>query len=291
MFESKEVIYFTLVITLFVLGCSGLKSDQPILAAELPLHLEEHMSDIRIENSEVGEDRQEMVDVGGYKLQIVRRGRGSPTVVFESGLGGKEIERWSEIQARVGEITSTVCYARAGREQSEPSKRPRTPASVTEELHTLLEKAGYESPYILVGASFGALYVRVFAMRYPKDVAGLVLIDGVHERSQAASIMAKMEEEDEDIVSLERTGMKDFFISGDLSVFGKLPDVPMVVMTSTRSKSEDYRKVWRNLHSELFQATSNGMHIVTDRAGHNIYIDDPDLVVMAIGWVVDVARN
>lgn len=281
MSNSKEVISFALVIMFLVLGCSGLKSDQPI---------EKHMSDTQIESSEVGEDRQEMVDVGGHKLQIVRMGQGSPTVVFESGLGGKEIERWSGIQSRIGEITSTVCYARAGRLESEPSERPRTPESVTEELHTLLENAGYEPPYILVGASFGALYVRVFAMRYPKEVAGLVLIDGVHERSQAASIMAKMEE-DEDIASLERTGMKEFFVSGDLSVFGKLPDVPMVVMTSTRSKSEDYRKVWRDLHSEVFQATSNGMHIVTDRAGHNIYIDDPDLVVMAIGWVIDMTRK
>lgn len=281
MFDSKEAKYLTLIIMLLVLGCPGLKSDQPI---------EKHMSDTQIESSEGGEDRQEMVDVGGYKLQIVRMGQGSPTVVFESGLGGKEIERWSGIQSRIGEITSTVCYARAGRGESELSERPRTPESVTEELHTLLEKVGYEPPYILVGASFGALYVRVFAMKYPKEVAGLVLIDGVHERSQAASIMAKMEE-DEDIASLERAGMKEFFISGDLGVFGKLPDVPMVVMTSTRSKSEDYRKVWRNLHSELFQATSNGMHIVTDRAGHNIYIDDPDLVVMAIGWVIDMARK
>jgi len=203
---------------LLVLGCSGLKSDQPILTAEFPHHLEKHIVDARIEGTEAGEDRQEMVDVGDHKLQIARSGQGSPTVVFESGLGSKEIERWSEMLERIGEITSAVCYARAGR---------------------------------LVGASFGALYIRVFAMRYPMDVAGLVLIDGVHERSQAASIMAKMEE-GEDIVLLERTGMKDYFISGDLSIFGKLPDVPMVVMTSTLSKSEDYREVWRNLHSELF---------------------------------------
>lgn len=120
---------------------------------------------------------------------------------------------------------------------------------------------GLKPPYILVGASFGALYVRVFVMRYPKDVAGRVLIDGVHERSQAALYMAKM------------------------------PNVPMVVMTSTRSKSDDYRKVWRDLHSELFQAASNGMHIVTDRAGHAIYIDDPDLVVNAIYWVIDAVRK
>jgi hypothetical protein len=290
MFKPKEVISFTLVIMLLVFGSSGQELDQPILTAELPLHLEEHIDDARIEGSEVGEDRQEMVDVGDHKLRIVRSGQGRPTVVFKSGLGGTEIGRWHEILARIGEITSAVCYARAGRAGSEPAKGPRTPTAITEELHTMLERAGYKPPYILVGASFGALYVRVFAMRYPKDVAGLVLIDGVHERSRAASYMAKMADE-KDIASLERIGMADYFISGDLGVFSKLPDVPMVVMTSTRSKSVDYRKVWRDLHSELFQATSNGMHIVTDRAGHAIYIDDPDLVVNAIRWMIDAVRK
>jgi len=272
MIKPKKMISPILVVMFIAVGCFGLENG------------------IRIEGSAVGEDRMEMVDVGDHKLQIMRSGQGSPTVIFESGLGRKEIERWSEMLARIGEITSVVCYARAGRAGSEPAKGPRTPVAVTEELHTMLERAGYMPPYILVGDSFGALYVRVFAMRYPKDVAGLVLIDGVHERSQAAAIMAKMEG-GEDVLSLERTGMADYFISGDLSVFGKLPDVPMVVMTSTRSKSEDYRKVWRDLHSELFQATSNGMHIVTDRAGHSIYIDDPDLVVLAIGWVIDAVRK
>ncbi|MGB2906778.1 MAG: sulfatase, partial [Candidatus Aminicenantaceae bacterium] len=56
MFKQKTLMFFTLVIMFIVFGCSGPDSDQPLLTAELPLHLEEHINDARIEDSAVGED-------------------------------------------------------------------------------------------------------------------------------------------------------------------------------------------------------------------------------------------
>jgi pimeloyl-ACP methyl ester carboxylesterase len=46
------------------------------------------------------------------------------------------------------------------------------------ELHTLLEKAGVRPPYVLVGQSFGAWPVRLYASTYPAEVAGMVLVEG-----------------------------------------------------------------------------------------------------------------
>jgi pimeloyl-ACP methyl ester carboxylesterase len=45
----------------------------------------------------------------------------------------------------------------------------------------VLLKAHESGPYVLVGQSFGGSLVRGYATRYPGDVAGLVLIDAVHE--------------------------------------------------------------------------------------------------------------
>jgi len=56
MFKPKGVMFFTLVIALMAFSCSGPDSDQPLLTAEVPLHLEEHIDDARIEDSEVPGD-------------------------------------------------------------------------------------------------------------------------------------------------------------------------------------------------------------------------------------------
>ena len=56
MSKPKGVIFLTLVIMLMGLRCTGPDSDQPLLTAELPLHLEEHIEAAMIEGSEVPED-------------------------------------------------------------------------------------------------------------------------------------------------------------------------------------------------------------------------------------------
>jgi pimeloyl-ACP methyl ester carboxylesterase len=45
------------------------------------------------------------------------------------------------------------------------------------DLQRLLDGAGIEPPYVLVGHSYGGVVARVFAEFYPKETAGLVLID------------------------------------------------------------------------------------------------------------------
>jgi hypothetical protein len=53
MFKPKGVMFLTLVIMLMAFSCSGPESDQPLLTAEVPLHLEDHLDAAYIEGSEV----------------------------------------------------------------------------------------------------------------------------------------------------------------------------------------------------------------------------------------------
>ncbi|MEE8122350.1 MAG: hypothetical protein V3T55_12535, partial [Anaerolineales bacterium] len=62
MFKPKRVMFLTLVIMLMAFSCSGPKSDQKLLTAELPLHLEEHLDKARISGAEVPEAIQEPVE-------------------------------------------------------------------------------------------------------------------------------------------------------------------------------------------------------------------------------------
>jgi pimeloyl-ACP methyl ester carboxylesterase len=121
----------------------------------------------------------EMVDVGNHSLHINCIGKGSPTVILESGLGTMSAD-WANVQPRVAKTTRVCAYDRAGTGWSETGPEPRDPRQIAHELHTLLGNAGIDGPYVLVGQSFGGLYVRMYADLYPKEVAGIVLADSSH---------------------------------------------------------------------------------------------------------------
>jgi pimeloyl-ACP methyl ester carboxylesterase len=55
---------------------------------------------------------------------------------------------------------------------------------VVYELHTALQKTGIKGPYVLIGQSVGGLLIRTFAGQYPKETAGMVLVDATHEDAQ-----------------------------------------------------------------------------------------------------------
>jgi len=121
----------------------------------------------------------EMVDVGTHSLHIDCVGRGSPTVVLESGLGTMSAD-WANVQPEVAKTTRVCAYDRAGTGWSEPGPEPRDPRQISRELHALLGNAGIDGPYVLVGQSFGGLYARMYASRYPNEVRGMVLVDASH---------------------------------------------------------------------------------------------------------------
>ncbi|HLJ42034.1 MAG TPA: alpha/beta hydrolase [Candidatus Acidoferrales bacterium] len=118
----------------------------------------------------------QLVDAGGFRLNLYCMGSGSPTVVFDSGWGDWA-PVWSKVQPEVAKWTRACSYDRAGYGFSDPGPMPRTSVRIAEELHTALHHAGITGPYILVGSAFGGDNVRIFADLYMSEVAGLVLDD------------------------------------------------------------------------------------------------------------------
>src|SRR3954451_11980836 len=70
--------------------------------------------------------------------------------------------------------------------RSDPVPQPTTAKDAVADLHALLSAAGETGPYVLVGHSYGGLVVKLYARSYPKDVAGLVLVDALSEGLQDA---------------------------------------------------------------------------------------------------------
>lgn len=113
----------------------------------------------------------------GRKINLYCEGKGVPTVILESGLGGASWS-WRMVQDRLGASVRVCVYDRAGYfGRSSPAKGPRSAGAEADDLAALLKAARIKPPYVLVGHSYGGYIVRLYAYRHPAQVAGLVLVD------------------------------------------------------------------------------------------------------------------
>jgi hypothetical protein len=120
-----------------------------------------------------------LMPVGLNKMHLYCTGQGEPAVILE-GPQTSLSAMWRPVQDAVSRFARVCSYDRAGFGWSELGSLPRTSERIASELHALLMQAGVAPPYVLVGASAGGFPVRVFAGRFPSEVAGVVLVDSSH---------------------------------------------------------------------------------------------------------------
>jgi Predicted hydrolases or acyltransferases (alpha/beta hydrolase superfamily) len=268
-----------------------------------------------------------LVSVGKHRLHLFCKGDGAPTVVMDAGLGGTSLD-WVRVQPAVATYTRVCTYDRAGYGWSEPGPLPRTSSRIADELHTLLHQAGAQGPYILVGHSFGGYNVRLFASRYPKDTAGLVLVDSSHEDQYrrfrerlgvntaprgnfmlltGPDVPENMPQEARKLAQLLgsmpsaywtlRSELASLLSSADeLRAAPPLPDVPLVVITRGRRvwprtpSGNRMERLWMELQDDLATRTSQVVHLIADHSGHYIQLDEPEMVMNAIMVMVIANR-
>jgi pimeloyl-ACP methyl ester carboxylesterase len=112
----------------------------------------------------------------GRHLFLNCTGKGSPTVLLEGGYAA-DSGAWTSVQPALAKTSRACSYDRAGYGQSDMGPLPRDGRAVAKDLDQALRNAGIEGPFIVVGHSLGALYVRIFAELRPNDVVGMVLVD------------------------------------------------------------------------------------------------------------------
>jgi pimeloyl-ACP methyl ester carboxylesterase len=114
-----------------------------------------------------------LIDVGGYRVHLYCTGTGSPTAVI---VGAGFSFDWGLVQPEVAKFTQVCSYDHSGIGWSDPGPKDSCSLRVNE-VHAALKKAGIQGPYVLVGHSLGALVARLYASRYPDEVAGIVFVD------------------------------------------------------------------------------------------------------------------
>ena len=240
------------------------------------------------------------VDAAGPKLRMLVAGSGAPTVVFEAG-AGSSLETWVRIQPQVSKFARTVSYDRAGNGLSEKSAFPRDGANVASELHTALQNAHLAPPYILVGHSLGGPYIRMFAAKYPDEVAGMVLVDPTQEDLTA---WARKHASDDDKEPQHAPRPDDevdcapqtFAELAGAAVPNGIPvtlicgmgprEVPSFLTAEMRRDVEKDRTTLYpaklQFHKAWVEKIPGGRLLVTEESGHGIPFEEPNLVVKAI---------
>lgn len=247
----------------------------------------------------------EQVEVGAkpYFVQVAIGGAGRYTVIFESGFG-TDLRTWRRVAPEVAKSARTVTYSRAGYGASDARPETRTLLQSSEELDQLVAATKLSPPFILVGHSYGGLLARAFAVRHPDWIAGMVLVDPSDERFNPA--LRKLDavraaSDDRRFAAIvppkfqpELQQLQPVLDSGVFPVAGKLPNVPVVVLTSVQQadKPEFFLEtapavaVKRELHAQFLRQFSDGSQVLTSQSGHNIQLDEPELVIAAINKVM-----
>jgi pimeloyl-ACP methyl ester carboxylesterase len=249
-----------------------------------------------------------MVDVGGRRLYLDCVGSGSPTVVLEAGSGGSS-EDWTRVVPALSRTTRTCAYDRAGLGQSDPAAAVRDAGDDVEDLQRLLARARIKPPYVLVGHSYGALLVRLFAHAHPGQIGGVVLVDAVGRdwwrrglaawpKSLAPKLRGAFATRVQDGVDVRASGALDRRVR-------TLGDTRLIVITAARQHdlfrglfanppARLYRNTsrgWRRLQTELAKLSRDSAHVVALRSDHFVADDDPDVVVEAVEAVTRATRQ
>ncbi|MFL5761255.1 MAG: alpha/beta fold hydrolase [Thermomicrobiales bacterium] len=245
------------------------------------------------------------IDIGGRNLFLRCIGSGSPTIILEAGYGD-DGTMWAPVQLRVSTFTRVCSYDRANLARSDDAPVPRTAQQVVDDLHALLTKADVKPPYVLVGHSYGALYIRLYASEHPNDIAGLVFVDGWHEDYDAdlQNIVApklwtqwqKLLAEDPDYEVIDLSKSYD-----EIRHAAPLPKVPLLVISHGLKPDpsccpsgwpvDKQEALWQRLQDRLASLEPDSRHIVDAKSGHDIHQADPVFVVNGINEVVDAVRD
>ena len=256
----------------------------------------------------------ELVDIGGRRLHVSCVGSGRPAVILQSGLGGTSTD-WASVSAAVAGDTQVCAYDRAGRGGSDAAPSPQDGAAIAADLHALLERRHIQGPVVLAGHSSGAPFVRIFADRFPEQVAGVVLLDGqpaeAFERLPAFPLFYRVFRRVSALLpSLARLGVGRLLSPGSSprqfrslrDEFAQLPATlrqthaagrlgarPLIVLTATRDAMDG----WLPLQEEMATLSTNAVHRMAPYT-HSALIEDPGgaaVSARAIRDVVAAART
>jgi pimeloyl-ACP methyl ester carboxylesterase len=267
-----------------------------------------------------------LVDVGGYKVHLYCTGEGSPTVVI---VGAGFSFNWGLVQPEVAKFTQVCAYDHSGIGWSDSGPKDSCSLRIGE-VHNALKNSGINGPYVLVGHSLGALVARLYAGRYPNEVAGMVFVDhafhldpedekllppmpppeppkpgapaptgGMEEDANFSKMSARDRElhmwamsQSRSMAALQNNPTLVPECMADADALSKKHPHPLADKPLVDVSTDEFRIApYVKLQADLLTLSENSKEIVAQNSTHFVIIDRPDVVIDAIRQVVRAARN
>lgn len=265
---------------------------------------------------------------GGRSMYLECYGKGAPTVILDGGLR-EAAAIWSMRTAEtppgptvlpaVARFTRVCAYDRPGTvltatefSRSSPVAMPRTAADEVADLHMLLKVATVPGPYVLVSHSLGGLIDRLYAATYPRQVAGLVLVDALAEYMQGPLDPTQMAAynafNNAPLEGLDYPDLEQVLFGPSFRQMRRaerkhpLPDIPLSVISKglpfqapdvlpgglTRAVIE---RAWHIAQKKLAKLTPDAVHVIAKRSSHNVMLTRPRLIIDQTRRVVRAVRR
>jgi pimeloyl-ACP methyl ester carboxylesterase len=231
--------------------------------------------------------RPSMIQIGRGRIEARIRGSGRPAVIFEAGLEGG-FASFEKLQERLARTTRTLAYDRAGIGRSDPGSEPRTAEQIARELRVVIGAAGIRAPVVLLCYSTGCLYTLVFAHDFPRETAGIVLIDPMteaFERRMSAAPLAERRAAESRLSAGAR--LEQAALSATLAEADKAwpaPQVPCIVITALKPtghwpfRTHEDMSAWLADNEALVGRLPDVTHVVLPPATHATVLDQSSIV-------------
>jgi pimeloyl-ACP methyl ester carboxylesterase len=263
--------------------------------------------------------------VDGHRLYLNCVGTGAPTVVLFNG-HGERTPSWAWVQRAVSSDTRVCSFDRAGQGWSGDAPGRQDGHQLASDLHGLLEAARIPGPYVLAGHSVGGTYALVYAAQYPRQVAGVALIDSAtpyqFDLPDYPTFYSVMRRASALLPSLARAGFGRLVLDTGFSTlppdardalrafaseprelranqaeFAQLPTVfdQAKALTSLGGKplrvlSADVGQQagWAAAQAELAKLSTNGVHETAHGSTHAALLEDRRFAAITSGAIADV---
>lgn len=233
--------------------------------------------------------------VDGRRLAGFLSGAGSPAVILEAGLGGTA-EDWIKVQPEVAGFTTVLSYDRAGLGGSDKAPTPRTCQEIVADLRCLISAANLAPPFVLAAHSWSGMNVRWYANCFPQEVAGMVLVDAVHEEKYARFAQILPAEKAQSMWAAIKDPSKNDEAIDRLESIAQVSRTrrpytfPLVVLTRL-ADSDEMNIVETSLQAEFLKLSTDSRQLFSQFTDHYIPTTEPELVVSAIRQVVAAIRE